>query len=103
MLRSYCFGNGSTTVDGLKNNLIPPRFRRADVRIQHEPRAWQEENKAGKLRRKNQTDTGRVSRYTSLLQRNNFFYFLRLLTARQAVNFSLKLAQLPDTFASRKF
>lgn len=43
---------------------------------------------SGELGKKNQTNAGRVSRYTSLLHRNDFFYFLRLFTARQAVDFS---------------
>jgi hypothetical protein len=52
----------------LKKN-IPQTLGRTDVFSQHAPRAWQEKS-SGELGKKNQTDAGRVSQYTSPLQRN---------------------------------
>jgi hypothetical protein len=52
----------------LKKN-IPQTLGRTDVFSQHAPRAWQEKS-SGELGEKNQTNAGRVSQYTSPLQRN---------------------------------
>lgn len=52
----------------LKKN-IPQTLVRTDVFSQHAPRAWQEKS-SGELGKKNQTNAGRVSQYTSPLQRN---------------------------------
>jgi hypothetical protein len=66
---------------------------------------WRQEKSSGEL--------GRKLRKTKLTQGASvntprhcsemFLYFLRLLAARQAANFSLKLAQLPDPLACRIF
>jgi hypothetical protein len=52
----------------LKKN-IPQTLGRTDVFSHHTPRAWQEKS-SGELGKKNLTNAGRVSQFTSPLQRN---------------------------------
>jgi hypothetical protein len=70
MLRSYCFGNGSTTFDGLKKRNFSPRFQACRRAKSARTKGMARRKLSGELGKKNQTDTGRVSQYTSPLQRN---------------------------------
>ena len=71
MFQSYCFGDGSTTFSGLINENNSPRFQ-----ARRRARSARTKGMARKIKRrvgeKNQTNAGRVSQYTSILQRNVF-------------------------------